>query len=151
MRELGRVCRDNEMLPRSFEINGDDLILDEYPFATGGFDDVYKGTLNGTVICAKRLQLYRETAFETKKVRCWRCSTLLMRYHERISQEFRKEAVMWKYLKHPNVLPFLGATIDPPQLISVWMPGGNLSEYLNNSPDLGGPDRLRLVGVCLSL
>ena len=74
-----------------------------------------------------------------------------MRHHERISQEFRKEAVMWKYLKHPNVLPFLGATIDPPQLISVWVPGGNLSEYLKNNPDLGGPDRLRLVGVRLSL
>ena len=51
---------------------------------------------------------------------------------------------MWKYLKHPNVLPFLGATIDPPQLVSVWMRGGNLTNYLNKNADA---DELGLVGV----
>ena len=58
---------------------------------------------------------------------------------------------MWKYLKHPNVLPLLGATINPPELVSVLMPGGNLTEYLMRNPRLGAPDRLRLVGVPLIL
>ena len=51
---------------------------------------------------------------------------------------------MWKYLQHPNILPLLGATINPPQLISALMSSGDLSEYIEKSPDA---DRLRLVGV----
>lgn len=39
---------------------------------------------------------------------------------------------MWKHLKHPNIVPLLGITISPPQLISRWMPGGDLSENMKN-------------------
>lgn len=48
---------------------------------------------------------------------------------------FCLETVTWRHLNHPNVVPFLGATLDPPQLVSVWMPGGNLTEYVNEHPD----------------
>ena len=52
---------------------------------------------------------------------------------------------MWKHLKHPNIVPFLGAiTADPLQLVSEWMPGGNLTEYVTCHSD---PDRLSLVGA----
>ena len=57
---------------------------------------------------------------------------------------FCKEAVMWKYLKHPNILPLLGATISPPQLISVFMPAGDLSKYIGENPNT---DRIGLVGA----
>jgi len=50
---------------------------------------------------------------------------------------------MWKRLTHPNVLPLLGVTITPPQLISGWMPGGDLSRYIKKHP---GADRLGPVG-----
>ena len=49
-----------------------------------------------------------------------------------------------KHLAHPNIVPLLGVTIDPPQLISDWMAGGNLMEYITNNPEA---DRLRLVGA----
>ena len=51
---------------------------------------------------------------------------------------------MWKYLEHPNILPLLGVTITPFQLISTWMPGGDLPEYIKKNPDA---DRLGLVSV----
>jgi len=51
---------------------------------------------------------------------------------------------MWKHLTHPNILPLLGITITPLQLISDWMPGGDLPGYLERQADA---DRLRLVGV----
>ena len=51
---------------------------------------------------------------------------------------------MWKYLKHPNILPLLGATISPPQLISVFMPAGDMSKYIEENPNA---DRIGLVGV----
>jgi serine/threonine protein kinase len=57
---------------------------------------------------------------------------------------FCKEAVMWKPLKHRNIVPLLGVTHAPFQLISEWVPGGILPEYIKNNP---GADRLGLVGI----
>ena len=51
---------------------------------------------------------------------------------------------MWKHLIHPNILPLLGITIDPLQLISNWMPGGDLPDYIKKNPSA---DQLGLVGV----
>lgn len=51
---------------------------------------------------------------------------------------------MWKRLTHPNIVPLLGVTSNPPQLVSDWMPGGDLPRYIKNNPDA---DRLGLVGI----
>ena len=61
----------------------------------------------------------------------------------RIPQVFHQVTVVWKHLAHPNIVPLLGATIDPPQLISDRMPGGSLTEYIVSHP---GADRISLVG-----
>ena len=60
----------------------------------------------------------------------------------RISQAFHQVTVVWKHLAHPNIVPLLGATIDPPQLISDRMPGGDLIEYIASHSDA---DRTNLV------
>ena len=52
---------------------------------------------------------------------------------------------MWKHLKHPNILSLLGVTVTPFQLISNWMPGGNLLVYIG-----GNPNADRLVLVCIA-
>jgi len=57
---------------------------------------------------------------------------------------------MWKHLTHRNIVPLLGVTIDPPQLVSEWVSGGDLPNYVETNPIA---DRPRLVGVpalCLS-
>ena len=51
---------------------------------------------------------------------------------------------MWKHLAHPNVVPFLGMTFTPIQLISEWVPGGDLTEHIKKYPSA---DRLSIVGV----
>lgn len=51
---------------------------------------------------------------------------------------------MWRRLAHPNIVPLLGITLDPLQLISAWIPGGELKDYIVDNPDT---DRLALVGV----
>jgi len=51
---------------------------------------------------------------------------------------------MWKQLTHPNIVPLLRASIDPPLLISDWMSGGDLPKYIKNNPDA---DRIGLVRV----
>ena len=60
-------------------------------------------------------------------------------------QTFCREAVIWKYLNHPNIVPLLGTTISPFQLISNWMSGGDLLNYVKNS----NADRLAIVCVDL--
>jgi serine/threonine protein kinase len=58
---------------------------------------------------------------------------------------------VWKHLTHPNIVPLLGVTFAPPQLISEWMSGGDLRDYINKNPEA---NRLGLVGTppfsCLS-
>ena len=51
---------------------------------------------------------------------------------------------MWKHLTHPNILSLLGVTVTPFQLISNWMPGGDLLGYIEKNPNT---DRLKLVGT----
>jgi len=53
-------------------------------------------------------------------------------------------AVVWKHLAHSNIVPLLGVTIDPLQLIWDWMSCGDLTEYIAKNPDA---DRLSLVSV----
>ena len=50
---------------------------------------------------------------------------------------------MWKCLDHPNIVAFKGVTLNPLQLVSEWMPGGELRQYLMKYPDA---DRINLVG-----
>ena len=49
---------------------------------------------------------------------------------------------MWKRLKHPNIVPFIGVTRNPMQFVSEWMPNGTLPEYVNENP---GANRISLV------
>lgn len=55
---------------------------------------------------------------------------------------------MWKRLTHPNIMPLFGVTLTPPQLISEWISGGNLQEYIEKYPDV---DRLGLVGTTFDM
>lgn len=53
---------------------------------------------------------------------------------------------MWSALRHPNVLPLLGATMVGTQyvMVSEWMTNGNINEFVKAHPDT---DRLRLVSL----
>ena len=51
---------------------------------------------------------------------------------------------MWKHLHHQNIVPLLGVTSPPLQLISEGMSDRELTEHIKKYPDT---DRLCLVGV----
>ena len=61
------------------------------------------------------------------------------------AQRFCKEAVMWKTLRHPNVLSLLGATMVDGQfaMVSEWMVNGNINEFVKAHRDV---NRFELVG-----
>lgn len=58
-----------------------------------------------------------------------------------------QEALIWKRLKHPNIVQFIGITSKPLQIISEWMPGGNMTVYINSNPRAG---RITLVSSLFS-
>ncbi|KAJ8082917.1 hypothetical protein PM082_008774 [Marasmius tenuissimus] len=92
--------------------------IGEYPIAAGGFGDVWKGTIGDSseLVCLKVVKVYLK-------------SDLV-----KLTSEYLREAIVWRQLKHPNVLPFFGIyRLEHTQqlcLISPWMEKGNLVEFL---------------------
>ena len=62
------------------------------------------------------------------------------------SQSFFEEAVIQKRLRHPSIVPFVGVTTDPFQVISEWMPNGNITGFIKKNPDA---NRISLVSHSL--
>jgi len=59
-------------------------------------------------------------------------------------QSFFKEAILWKRLKHPNVVPFIGVVTKRLQFLSEYMPHGTLTEYVGRNL---GADRIGLASL----
>jgi len=85
---------------------------------------LYEGSLNGSKVCVKKLRMY--SVMGPKDV----------------EGAFCQEVVVWKRLVHPNIVPLLGVTIKPFQSISIWMSGGELTEYIRMNPSA---DRIGLL------
>lgn len=105
LRELKRICGIKEVLPKSCT------------FAESLLGCVYEGTLNGSKVRIRRIRIGPEQ--DSRKVK----------------ETFHQVAVLSKYLAHPNILPLLCVATDPLELISEWMPGGDLTGYLANNPN----------------
>ena len=54
--------------------------------------------------------------------------------------------MIWKTLRHPNVLPLLGFVGDQLTTVSEWMTNGDINEFMETHPDAN-----RLELVCLLL
>ena len=50
--------------------------------------------------------------------------------------------MIWKRLTHANIVPFIGVTFNPLQIVSEWMSNGNLTAYVKSNPRA---DRIILV------
>ncbi|KAI9340148.1 hypothetical protein DFJ73DRAFT_662118, partial [Zopfochytrium polystomum] len=84
----------------------------------GGFGEVAKATwLGHTSVAVKRLLIRLDT--------------------NRLKEDFYREVRTWYPLRHPHVLPLLGAcaTADRPFMVSPFMEGGHAIQYLDNHPN----------------
>jgi serine/threonine protein kinase len=53
-----------------------------------------------------------------------------------MSQAYLHELIMWRCLRHPNIVPFIGTSKDfPVSLVSEWMSGGTVTAFLQEHPD----------------
>ena len=60
-------------------------------------------------------------------------------------KRFCEEVIMWRNLRHPNVLRLVGATLGNNHLamVSEWMHNGNINEFIKAHPKAS---QLKLVG-----
>ncbi|KAF9789156.1 kinase-like domain-containing protein, partial [Thelephora terrestris] len=114
---LKKICSSKRILPSAYEVSGKLSCDTAHPVAYGGFCDAYRGTLDLETVCIKRLRISSTG------------DQLL------VERSFCKEAVVWRRLNHPNIVPFKGVTFDPLQLMSEWIPGGELRLYIREHPE----------------
>ena len=67
--ELRTICYAKAVLPTSYMLSSHHLNSDSLLFASGGYGDVYQGTLDGMKVCTKRVHVYtQDTPQNTAKV-----------------------------------------------------------------------------------
>ncbi|KAF7980089.1 hypothetical protein HWV62_39896 [Athelia sp. TMB] len=103
------LSENSQKYPEALVIK--DMALPSEPVAFGSFRDVYKASVGTCYAAVKVLRVHRDLGASAR------------------------EAVIWRQLSHPNVLPFYGLFCLPhvQQLCpaSPWMKNGNLSGFLH--------------------
>ncbi|KAJ6553268.1 kinase-like domain-containing protein [Mycena capillaripes] len=118
-----------KILPEELAVHGV-VLLSDRPVKYGGFADIYHGQYTNSSgeeveVALKVLKIFQDQSDDARRL---------------ILQKFAKEALVWHYLKHTNVVPFLGvdaATFPSPTMamVSTWMPQGSALNYMaENSP-----------------
>ncbi|KAJ7826994.1 kinase-like domain-containing protein, partial [Mycena olivaceomarginata] len=123
---LVRLSRASGLHPTCFSLT--DLQIMGPQVAAGAFGDIWKGSVRGQSVSVKIMRLFRDAEVRAA------------------AQAFGHEALIWRQLSHPNLLPFLGLYYVENRLclVSPWMSNGHVLQFLENyaPPDT---DRLSLM------
>jgi serine/threonine protein kinase len=112
------------------------------PISQSHFSDIWSGTLDGRKVAIKALRLHEDEREKVKKV-SFALWLLLAITHSK--EAYVHELVIWQYLRHPNIVPFVGTSQQfHVSLISEWMIGGTVSAFISNEPNC---DRKMLVCI----
>ncbi|KAL6046584.1 Myotubularin-like phosphatase domain [Balamuthia mandrillaris] len=96
-----------------------DLYL-ESEIGEGGYASVFKGLLNGQVVAVKQLKQLDSADDLPEEERL------------QVFDTFRHEVWLMSGIEHPNVVRFMGFCMDPFCLVTEFIPGGNLFDFLHN-------------------
>ncbi|TDL17590.1 kinase-like protein [Rickenella mellea] len=127
-RTLTRLAKSSACLPDCLMLSG--VKRDgRDPVTGGGFADVWTGYFDSSPVAIKALRIYDHSD------------------QEKALREFSHEAIIWRLLRHPNILPFYGVFRGDEYfnrlcLVSPWMDAGNVNKYLAKNPE---SDRCALV------
>jgi len=110
-------------LPSFLCIKGVTLLTNE-PRCYGGFSNVYEARYQGPDSALQKVALKRLRGYHTTSE------------YQEFRRRFCGEALVWKNLKHPHILPFLGVDSDNFHMcigmVSPWMENGTIRQYMED-------------------
>ncbi|KAF9789150.1 hypothetical protein BJ322DRAFT_1176897 [Thelephora terrestris] len=112
--KLWRLCKDFQDVPESVNMLDCNNVSETLPMHVGQTAVVFKGIYQGRSVAVKLLH------------------------------GFCKEAVIWRHLHHPNIVPLIGVAISPGQclLVSDWVDDGTIDQFIKMNPDVNRIDLL---------
>ncbi|PCH44518.1 kinase-like protein, partial [Wolfiporia cocos MD-104 SS10] len=111
---LRTLCFLHGSLPKSCTIQTTELFKHHRPLrAVGGSAEVFSAHYKGEMVAIK---VFRPPADR--------------------SESLRKEAIVWKHISHPNIVPFIGIDCSENSLgiVSTWMEHGTIMTFLKRDP-----------------
>ncbi|KDQ49539.1 hypothetical protein JAAARDRAFT_42767 [Jaapia argillacea MUCL 33604] len=133
---LRKLCRELGRHPQMCTISGGLRITSNEPIGAGTFSNVYCGRFGQHDVAIKIIREFRSNG-DDRNIK---------------EKRFSVEAIFWHFLKHENLVPFLGvssiiplfpkASEAPLCLVSEWMPHGTLCQYIVSHPSA---PRLKLL------
>ncbi|KAJ7489240.1 kinase-like domain-containing protein, partial [Mycena latifolia] len=122
---LIRLSRASELHPKCLALSGLEKVGQQV--AAGGFGDICKGLVEGQSVAVKMMRLFRDADVKAAL------------------KDFGREALIWRQLSHPNLLPFFGLYYLDNRLclVSPWMENGDILEFLRSTP--ADTDRASLI------
>ncbi|KAJ7835779.1 kinase-like domain-containing protein, partial [Mycena leptocephala] len=115
---LLRLSRESGLHPQCFVLP--ELHKVGNQVAAGGFGDLWKGLVRNISVSVKIMRVFEDSDVQA------------------ILKKFSREALIWRQLAHPNILPFFGVYYLETRLclVSPWMENGNIMKFLEiNKPD----------------
>jgi hypothetical protein len=145
---LYKTCGRLAILPKALNI---DIYYDRtsLPLSRGGFADVWKGIYDGRDVAVKSLRIFVKGDLQ-KVINVSSCCRVWRLTHRRVVETFCREVITWKTLRHPNILPLIGAKLSKNEftMISEWMINGNINDFIQAHPNV---NRVKLVGFALEI
>ncbi|KAJ7982934.1 kinase-like domain-containing protein [Mycena polygramma] len=112
---LLRLSRKCGFHPTCFALSGVKKM--GHQIAGGAYGDIWKSVVDGQLVAIKSMRIFLEVDVDVAL------------------KQFGREAVIWRQLFHPNVLPFLGLFMLDNRLclVSPWMENGHLHQFLRSA------------------
>ncbi|KAJ8076266.1 hypothetical protein PM082_000685 [Marasmius tenuissimus] len=134
LKMMGRLSKKTGLHPKCLVIHDVEMI-GRHPVGGGAFGDVWKGKMGESVVCVKVIRVFLTSDIE------------------QVLKDYMQEAIIWRQLDCPNLLPFTGIYYleDDSErlcLISPWMERGNLVQFMKDSPEQVNRGSLALDVAC---
>jgi len=143
LNRLCKTCSQHHVIPTSMHIP--DCSEDSVGVECGGFADVSQGMYEGRRVAIKVVRAYVTSDLDL--IRSVSVSSMYAIISTQINglQRFCREAVAWKHLRHPNILPLLGVTLNEYRfaLVSDWMEHGNINEFIERDDHVNRTELVR--------
>ena len=135
---LRAICNASGVLPTPLVLPGNLDGLGTQSVDSNDLAIIHKATYQGRMVTIKALKARRiQAPDDTHKVRGYSDRSIVT--DTRLVgplQRLVKEVIGWAWLRHENILPFVGITIQSNRfsVVSEWIPNGDIMSFVAQNP-----------------